>query len=113
MPSTAAHSPPAARYSTVNVPFTCASHSQVRRADVDVMRLSSTARFVGGTTSTRTHSAAVLLTTLLVPPSLTESTMQRTCVPRSSSSAFSVSSDPAAPATVVHALLPRGAVCHV
>ena len=61
----------------------------------------------------RTHSDAVLLTVRFLPPSLTESTMQRTCVPRSSSSAFSVNSDPAAPATVVHALLPRGAVCHV
>ena len=53
----------------------------------------------------RTHSDAMLLTVRFLPPSLTESTMQRTLQvrPGRPPSAFSVNSDLAALATVVHA----------
>ena len=112
-PSIATHPAwPVERYSTVNVPLICASHSQITRADVEARPFASTARFAGGATRMRFHNAAALLTVLFSPPSLAELTTQRTCVPRSSEPTVSSRCEPFAPGTSAHASLPRGAVCH-
>ena len=113
MSSIATHSPPAARYSTANVPLTWASHSQVKRADEAESFVSSIDGFAGGTTSRRTHSLATLLTARPAVPFLSDSTMQRTWVPRSSSPTVSDSCELDTRSTSVHASVPRGAVCHV